>query len=277
MQNPIEMQAALTRTKRDIRRNNQKTYMLTSMLLAYVIASEYQGTAYYSRPIVFLLFVLLYELHKNGKEEAALPLRALEAKQFEHDAHAFRSAAYKNDREGVEGFLIKYARDKVNVCGKESHKNALHFAVRGQALECVNYLVRVDKNNAIEAPNIPNLLTHQDSLGNTPVHEAILFIIGRQQANEAYDFDILNTLLTGEKPPAIKPGFLNTTEKEKVVPVVNPRVNVLIANHEGYTISSLMEQVKPVNKKGYFGACAIIDRMLKLEQPASQATAGPSL
>lgn len=275
MQKKVTMTPQLKRliqARRAAEDRYRKAYLTQCVLLfSFFVGGEYHDLSY-SRILTLMLWMMIKGLYSRNMRFASHPVNRY---KLERD---FRIAAQEDDISGLVNFLQVFGTANANVCG-DSLRNALHFAVKANALEAIHFLLAVDERNAQTSAEIPLLVTHQDKKGNTPIHEAILQVIEKQQNNETPNFKVLLMLcaLDPESPSCQQQPGISVSQP---IRKANPLIDVFIRNNNGETILDLMSKVEPVlGNNEYVISKEIIQRLAQQQSSEGsyqQQDPGPS-
>ncbi|MBA2655114.1 MAG: hypothetical protein H0U71_08640 [Gammaproteobacteria bacterium] len=169
-------------------------------IIGWAIYGEYREENY-SRALAALLLTWLflsYNQEKNLQQQQYQRTTERETNTILEDRISLCKAARSNDADKIEGILRR--RGKVFIGAGASGKNALHFAVKGQAFAAINFLLDVQADINTHRGEVkglvPDILNHQDENGNTPAHLALLDVIeGVTEDFKVFDELVGNTLV----------------------------------------------------------------------------------
>jgi hypothetical protein len=173
------------------------------------------------------LLYLIYQNYCQGRSVSEL-----------NADYAFLYSAKTNKLFEVKKFIDHYGLERMISRGTETGKNALHYAIEGDAESVIHYLLSCDFK-ASQRPNLRNklsILNQGDFEGSTPIHLAVENVIKEYAIKKKPDsYKILFTLLKPVNTGLVQ-GFLGAN-----LPLLkNERINLSIKNKQQESVTDLL-------------------------------------
>lgn len=160
----------------------------------------------------------------------------------------FRNAAKDNNVARLRELLPILTKNNIDATCPKTKQNALHFAVNGNAIEAIIFLLENEARfptfsrsnsfgNISFLASKSLLVNQQDIAGNTPLHEALKQIIYKSTDN----LDTLVALLVKTNTSTLVSNIKSLLVWPS--PSLNTKIDTVLVDHEGNTYQSLIDKI----------------------------------
>lgn len=243
----------LLQQQREKESKNQRALIYSSLLLLVFLILSEKNDLPYNRMFSFLCLLIMGYFYRQHD------LAAKSILSFDK----FLAAAKANNKDDLYDYL--HQRGKMAIRARDVRgRNVLHYAVEGNALTAIQFLLEVDEN-ITQAGLTSDIINEQDISGNTPIHNAIKKIIAGQNS-----YSVLLAMISKKQDILFQGKYI----PEDHAPSINPKIHPFLKNNRNETILDLMDQIKDRENPDFKKANLIIRLLCQAKTMSKQEDEG---